>query len=88
MHIGDLREALRDGHVLLRALDRLAPGCVDWGRCHAPPFKPLHRHPRSVENCNQVRCYLSPHAPTIPVIPRKSIVYLSSDAPTILVIPR
>ena len=71
VHIGGLREALRDGYVLLRALDRLAPGCVDWGRCHAPPFKPLHRHPRSVENCNQVRplaCFIALACPLFTTI--------------------
>ena len=45
--------ALREGHLLLRALDALSPGCVDWRRAHTPPFKPLLARPRSIENANQ-----------------------------------
>ena len=50
-----LAEGLRDGYVLLRVLDALAPGSVDWRRAHAPPYRPLLRGPQSMENCNAVR---------------------------------
>ena len=49
----ELLAALREGHLLLRALDALSPGCVDWRRAHTPPFKPLLARPRSIENANQ-----------------------------------
>lgn len=43
------------GYWLLRVLDVLAPGAVDWRAAHRPPLKPLLRRPQSVENCNQAR---------------------------------
>ncbi|KAK9845228.1 hypothetical protein WJX81_000548 [Elliptochloris bilobata] len=49
-----LAEGLRDGYWLLRVLDALAPGAVDWRTAHRPPLKPLLRRPLSIENCNQV----------------------------------
>ena len=55
VHIQNLAESLRDGWVLLRVLDTIAPGCVRWQAAHRPPFKPLLRQPKSIENCNQVR---------------------------------
>lgn len=54
VHIQNLAESLRDGYVLLRVLDTIAPGCVHWTAAHRPPFKPLLRQPKSIENCNQV----------------------------------
>ena len=54
VHIQNLAESLRDGWVLLRVLDTIAPGCVRWQAAHRPPFKPLLRQPKSIENCNQV----------------------------------
>jgi plastin-1 len=53
--ITNLSESLKDGYLLLRVLDQLAPGCVSWKKAHKPPFKPLLRRPASIENCNQVR---------------------------------
>jgi len=49
------RRALRAGYWLLRVLDALAPGAVDWRAAHRPPLRPLLRRPQSIENCNQVR---------------------------------
>lgn len=46
----------RAGYWLLRVLDVLAPGAVDWRAAHKPPLRPLLRRPQSIENCNQVRC--------------------------------
>lgn len=54
VHIQNLTESLRDGYVLLRVLDTIAPGCVAWPSVHKPPFKPLLKQPKSIENCNQV----------------------------------
>ena len=59
VHIQNLVESLRDGYVLLRVLDTIAPGCVKWQAVHRPPFKPLLKQPKSIENCNQVSP--SPH---------------------------
>ena len=55
VHIQNLTESLRDGYVLLRVLDTIAPGCVSWPAVHRPPFKPLLKQPKSIENCNLVR---------------------------------
>ena len=52
VHIQNLTESLRDGYVLLRVLDTISPGCV--AKMHQPPFKPLLKQPKSIENCNQV----------------------------------
>lgn len=54
VHIQNLTESLRDGYVLLRVLDTIASGCVAWPSVHRPPFKPLLKQPKSIENCNQV----------------------------------
>ena len=54
VHIQNLTESLRDGYVLLRVLDTIAAGCVAWPSVHKPPFKPLLKQPKSIENCNQV----------------------------------
>ena len=61
VHIQNLVESLRDGYVLLRVLDTIAPGCVRWQAVHRPPFKPLLKQPKSIENCNQVRAMLTQH---------------------------
>ena len=58
VHIQNLAESLRDGYVLLRVLDTIAPRCVRWQAVHRPPFKPLLKQPKSIENCNQVRAML------------------------------
>ena len=55
VHIQNLTESLRDGYVLLRVLDTIAAGCVAWPSVHKPPFKPLLKQPKSIENCNQAR---------------------------------
>ena len=47
-------ESLKDGRVLLKVLDRLNPGCVDWRRVRNAPSRLLLKRPVSIETCNQV----------------------------------
>lgn len=49
-----LFDGLRDGYALLRVIDQLSPGTVDWRGVRKPPLKPLLRRVHSIENCNQV----------------------------------
>ncbi|KAK9830090.1 hypothetical protein WJX72_009729 [[Myrmecia] bisecta] len=55
-HVSSLYgETLRDGWILLQAIAHIRPGSVDFARVHRPPFpNPLHRRPKSLENCNLV----------------------------------
>jgi hypothetical protein len=55
--ITSLAEGLRDGYVLLRVLDVIAPGCVRWPAVHVPPFRPLRQAPWSIENGNSASCF-------------------------------
>uniref|UniRef100_A0A7I4AZU4 Uncharacterized protein n=1 Tax=Physcomitrium patens TaxID=3218 RepID=A0A7I4AZU4_PHYPA len=49
--VSSLFEDVRDGWVLLEALDKVAPGSVNWKSATRPPIKwPF----KKVENCNQV----------------------------------
>ncbi|KAK9793174.1 hypothetical protein WJX73_004352 [Symbiochloris irregularis] len=48
-----LFDSLRDGTVLLRVIDVLSPGAVDWRYVRKQPLKPLLRRVHSLENCNQ-----------------------------------
>lgn len=45
---------IRSGWLLLEVIDAIEPGCVNWKLAFKPPFKPLVRRIKSVENCNQV----------------------------------
>jgi len=47
--VHNLFEDLRDGLVLLRVMDKISPGCVDWKRVNQK--EPLHKM-KKVENCN------------------------------------
>ncbi|KAG0559488.1 hypothetical protein KC19_10G108900 [Ceratodon purpureus] len=49
--ITSLFEDVRDGWVLLEALDKVAPGSVSWRSTTKPPVKSPFK---KVENCNQV----------------------------------
>eukprot|EP00741_Cyanophora_paradoxa_P005410 tig00000881_g5246.t1 len=52
-YVTDLGGDLRDGIILLRAMDRvMEPGAVDWRRVSTGPL-PLGRF-KAIENCNQV----------------------------------
>ncbi|XP_074561681.1 fimbrin-2-like, partial [Curcuma longa] len=51
MYINNVFEDLRNGWVLLEALDKVAPGVVCWKSANRPPIKMLFK---KVENCNQV----------------------------------
>jgi len=48
--VHDLASDVRDGVVLLRVVDRIEPGLVNWKRAHA---KPRNRY-QHVENCNNL----------------------------------
>ena len=47
-------ESLKDGRVLLKVLDRLSPGCVDWRRTRNGPSRPQLKRVHSIETCNRV----------------------------------
>ncbi|KAK9082639.1 hypothetical protein Scep_029110 [Stephania cephalantha] len=50
-YINNVFEDVRNGWVLLEALDKVSPGIVNWKIANKPPIKlPF----RKVENCNQV----------------------------------
>jgi len=48
-YVNNLYEDLRDGLILLQILDKIEPGCVNWGRVNSK--KPLNKF-KQVENCN------------------------------------
>ncbi|KAJ0972452.1 hypothetical protein J5N97_020411 [Dioscorea zingiberensis] len=50
-YINNVFEDLRDGWVLLEAIDKASPGVVCWKFANKPPIKMPFR---KVENCNQV----------------------------------
>ncbi|XP_008800977.1 fimbrin-2-like [Phoenix dactylifera] len=50
-YINNVFEDLRNGWVLLEAIDKVAPGVVCWKVANKPPIKMPFR---KVENCNQV----------------------------------
>ncbi|XP_068645298.1 fimbrin-2-like [Aristolochia californica] len=50
-YVNSVFEDLRDGWVLLEALDKVSPGIVNWKMATKPPIKMPFR---KVENCNQV----------------------------------
>ncbi|KAJ0972438.1 hypothetical protein J5N97_020397 [Dioscorea zingiberensis] len=50
-YINNVFEDLRDGWVLLEAIDKASPGVVYWKFANKPPIKMPFR---KVENCNQV----------------------------------
>ena len=47
-HLNNLFEDIRDGLVLLKVLDRIEPGCVDWKKAE---MKPNHRL-KKIHNAN------------------------------------
>lgn len=47
-------DQVRNGWLLLEALDILEPGCVDWKLASQPPFKEVVRRIKSMENCSLV----------------------------------
>ncbi|URD92445.1 Fimbrin-like protein [Musa troglodytarum] len=49
--VNNLFEDIRNGWVLLEALDKVSPGSVNWRQATKPPIKMPFR---KVENCNQV----------------------------------
>ena len=49
IHVNNLFEDIRDGIVLLRVLDRIEPGCVDWKK--KVENKPNHRL-KKIHNAN------------------------------------
>ncbi|CDP03964.1 unnamed protein product [Coffea canephora] len=51
IYIDNIFEDVRDGWVLLEALDKVSPGIVNWKIASKPPIKMPFR---KVENCNQV----------------------------------
>lgn len=50
-YVNNLFEDVRNGWVLLEALDKVSPGSVNWKHATKPPIKMPFR---KVENCNQV----------------------------------
>lgn len=50
-YINNVFEDLRNGWVLLEAIDKISPGTVSWKFANKPPIKMPFR---KVENCNQV----------------------------------
>ncbi|XP_020085629.1 fimbrin-2-like [Ananas comosus] len=50
-YINNVFEDLRNGWILLEAIDKVAPGIVNWKIANKPPIKMPFR---KVENCNQV----------------------------------
>lgn len=50
-YINNVFEDVRDGWVLLEALDKVSPGIVNWKMATKPPIRMPFR---KVENCNQV----------------------------------
>ncbi|XP_024967521.1 fimbrin-2 [Cynara cardunculus var. scolymus] len=50
-YINNVFEDVRNGWVLLEALDKVSPGIVNWKTANKPPIKMPFR---KVENCNQV----------------------------------
>ncbi|GJW16055.1 fimbrin-2, partial [Tanacetum coccineum] len=50
-YINNVFEDVRNGWVLLEALDKVSPGIVNWKIANKPPIKMPFR---KVENCNQV----------------------------------
>ncbi|KAK6918772.1 Calponin homology domain [Dillenia turbinata] len=50
-YVNNLFEDVRNGWVLLEALDKISPGSVNWKQASKPPIKMPFR---KVENCNQV----------------------------------
>ncbi|CAD5180919.1 unnamed protein product [Musa acuminata subsp. malaccensis] len=50
-YVNNLFEDIRNGWVLLEALDKVSPGSVNWRQATKPPIKMPFR---KVENCNQV----------------------------------
>ncbi|ONK72517.1 uncharacterized protein A4U43_C04F20240 [Asparagus officinalis] len=50
-YINNVFEDLRNGWVLLEAIDKISPGIVSWKMASKPPIKMPFR---KVENCNQV----------------------------------
>ncbi|KAK9282117.1 hypothetical protein L1049_005029 [Liquidambar formosana] len=50
-YIDNVFEDVRNGWVLLEALDKISPGIVNWKIANKPPIKMPFR---KVENCNQV----------------------------------
>ena len=50
IHINNLYEESRDGLLLLRTLDRIKPGCVNWKVVDKKPNNPF----KKTANCNEV----------------------------------
>ncbi|XP_058081944.1 fimbrin-5 [Magnolia sinica] len=50
-YVNNVFEDVRNGWVLLEALDKVSPGSVNWKQASRPPIKMPFR---KVENCNQV----------------------------------
>ena len=50
IHINNLYEESRDGLLLLRTLDRIKPGCVNWKIVDKKPNNPF----KKMANCNEV----------------------------------
>jgi plastin-1 len=50
IHINNLYEESRDGLLLLRTLDRIKPGCVNWKIVDKKPNNPF----KKTANCNEV----------------------------------
>ena len=50
IHINNLYEESRDGLLLLRTLDRIKPGCVNWKLVDKKPNNPF----KKTANCNEV----------------------------------
>eukprot|EP00210_Caulerpa_lentillifera_P008546 g8152.t1 len=47
-------ESFRTGWMLLEVIDSIEPNVVDWSKTFQPPFKPVVKRIKAVENCNQV----------------------------------
>eukprot|EP00210_Caulerpa_lentillifera_P001442 g1384.t1 len=47
-------ESFRTGWMLLEVIDSMEPNSIDWSRTFKPPFKPIVKRIKSVENCNQI----------------------------------
>ena len=48
VHVNNLFEDIKDGIVLLKVLDRVEPGCVDWKKAE---MKPNHKL-KKIQNAN------------------------------------
>lgn len=48
-------ESFRTGYQLLEVVESMEPNSIDWSITFKPPFKPIVKRIKSVENCNQVK---------------------------------